>query len=199
MSDRSPCDHEGLRRHCVSRPAHDYFRRFLNQYRDLPAHYVSRRPEVYFAQRRACLRRDHARGRRRPRARHLATQPTTQPFLFCFVALFLAPRRARSTMPLALARFVAAHSLPIANAHVRRKPSAADPARALAHRRQRRLPTSSSPPTPDLTGTRPRRVRSREHPTGSPSTQAARAGSVFTSTPGSILASAEGTTSAVAR
>jgi len=76
-------------------------------------------------------------------------------------------------MALALARIVAAHSLPIADAHVRRKPSAADPARALAHRRQRRLPASSSPPTSTSPAPEPRRVRSREHPTGSPSTQVA--------------------------
>lgn len=94
MSARSPRDHRYLRRHCVSRPANDYFRCFLNQYRHFPAHYVSRHPEVNFAQRRARVRREHARGRRRrrrARGRHFATQPTTQPILLCFVALFLAP------------------------------------------------------------------------------------------------------------
>lgn len=129
-----------LRHHCVTRPRGELSRRFLNENRHLHPHCVTRRVKVESSQRRARLRRAHARARPR-RLRCLSAKSPSKPILFDVFLLPLAPRRHRPPHSLSLTRRLAAHPLPIPSTRMGLVPPTADLARPLPSHRAQRHPS----------------------------------------------------------
>ena len=125
MFRRFPIHSHGLREDCVSRPAQQDFRYFLNKYKHLHADYVSRRLTINPDRNRV---RRHCHRRSRLWLDQLLSQPT----LPIVVAIASVPLGARPPMPLTLARHRAANLLADASTDVRQEPSTTDSARALS-------------------------------------------------------------------
>jgi hypothetical protein len=120
MSGDFPRDSAGLRPPLVSRRRHQNFRRFLNDYRDFQADYVSRLDPINPDQR---IGHRLLRGPRHPRP---------QPRLPVVVRVAPVPLRAVPPVPLLLAPLTAAHRLPRSHPHVGLEPPATDSTGTLA-------------------------------------------------------------------